>query len=235
MKDIKKSRTRIAAVTTAAVLAGAAALAGTAQAAVTTDTTALRNAVTVGGVMAHLNEFQAIADANNDTRQAGTPGHDASVDYVEGLLDDAGYITTRQEFSYQRSTLLGASLAMTAPTTQTYAYGTDYLEMSFTGGGTASAPVTNVDINLVGDRASTSGCETGDFTGFPAGNIALIQRGSCNFSVKADNAAAAGASGVIIFNQGDDASNPERLDLFGGTLGSPGPQHSRGQHIVRPG
>ena len=86
MKDIQKSRTRIAAVTTAAVLAGAAALAGTAQAAVTTDTTALRQAVTVEGVMDHLEAFQAIADANDGNRAAGTPGHDASVDYVEGLL-----------------------------------------------------------------------------------------------------------------------------------------------------
>ena len=93
--------------------------------------------------------------------------------------------------------------------------------MEFSGGGTASAPVTDVDINLVGDRASTSGCETGDFAGFPAGNIALIQRGSCNFSVKADNAVAAGASGVIIFNQGNDVPGDDRFDLFGGTLDPP--------------
>ena len=220
MKHIR-SRTKIAAISAAAVLAGASALAGTAQAAVTVDTQELRDAVTVGGVMEHLEAFQDIADANEDNRQAGTGGHDDSVDYVEAALDAAGYVTTRQAFSYQRSTLLGASLAMTAPATQSYTYGTDYLEMSFTGGGTASAPVTNVDINLVGDRASTSGCETADFAGFPAGNIALIQRGSCNFSVKADNAATAGASGVIIFNQGNDAPNPERFDLFGGTLGPP--------------
>ena len=55
-----------------------------------------------------------------------------------------------------------------------------------------------------------------DFTGFPAGNIALIQRGICNFAVKALNAEAAGASAVIIFNQGN--AGP-RSDLIVGTLG----------------
>jgi PA domain len=37
---------------------------------------------------------------------------------------------------------------------------------------------------------------------FPAGSIALIQHGTCTFRAKVDNAAAAGAVGVIIFNEG---------------------------------
>ena len=49
------------------------------------------------------------------------------------------------------------------------------------------------------------------------GNIALIQRGTCNFGVKADNAKAAGAVAVIIFNEGQ----PGRTGLMGGTLGPP--------------
>ncbi|WP_234411105.1 M28 family peptidase [Nocardioides terrigena] len=222
MKNIRKSRTRIAAVTTAAVLAGAAALAGTAQAAVTTDTAALRQAVTVGGVMEHLEAFQAIADANFDTRQAGTPGHDASVDYIEDLLDDAGYTTTRQPFSYERVDFTGSSMARTAPAPETYTLGVDYFPMDFSGGGSVIArPVTAVDINLGGDRASTSGCEADDFATFPAGNIALLQRGTCAFAVKADNAIAAGASAVIVFNQGNVVPGDDRLSLFGGTLDPP--------------
>lgn len=39
-----------------------------------------------------------------------------------------------------------------------------------------------------------------DFTGFPAGAIALIERGDCNVSDKAVNAQKAGASAVIIYN-----------------------------------
>ena len=54
--------------------------------------------------------------------------------------------------------------------------------------------------------SSASGCSAGDFTGFTAGNIALIQRGTCNFGMKVLNAQAAGASGVIIFNEGNPAA-----------------------------
>ena len=72
-----------------------------------------------------------------------------------------------------------------------------------------------VDINLVPPRASTSGCEAADFAGFPAGSIALIQRGTCTFAVKAVNAQAAGAAAVIIFNQGN---TPDREGLIVGTL-----------------
>lgn len=220
MNPRRSNRTRAGAVS-AAALASTLVLSSTVHAAVKTDTRPLRDAVTVAGVMDHLEAFQAIANANGGNRQAGTSGHDESVDYVEDLLDAAGYVTTRQEFTYERADFTGSSLAMTAPTAQTYTLGTDYYPMDFSGGGTASAPVTAVDINLTGDRASTSGCETADFAGFPAGNIALIQRGSCNFSVKADNAIAAGASAVIVFNQGNVDPDDDRLSLFGGTLDPP--------------
>ncbi|MFW5470924.1 M28 family peptidase [Knoellia sp. CPCC 206435] len=215
------SRFRVGAIAATAGLVGALAVAGTARAAVVTDTSALRTAVTAEGVVQHLEAFQAIADANNDNRQAGTSGHEASVDYVEGLLDAAGYDTWRQEFSYERVNFTGSSLTRTAPTAQAYTLGIDFFPMDFSGGGTAAAPVTAVDVNLVGDRASTSGCEASDFATFPAGHIALIQRGSCPFAQKADNAIAAEASGVIIFNQGNVDPADDRFGLFAGTLDPP--------------
>jgi hypothetical protein len=48
------------------------------------------------------------------------------------------------------------------------------------------------------------------------GKIALIQRGSCNFGVKVLNAKAAGAVGVVIFNEGN--SNPDRTAVLSGSL-----------------
>ena len=60
-----------------------------------------------------------------------------------------------------------------------------------------------------------------DFAGFPAGNIALIQRGTCFFRDKVDNAAAAGASAVIVFNQGNVVPDDDRFGLFFGTLDPP--------------
>jgi subtilisin family serine protease len=52
-----------------------------------------------------------------------------------------------------------------------------------------------------GTPASTAdGCAAANFAGFPAGSIALIRRGTCTFNVKSLNAQAAGAAGVIIYN-----------------------------------
>ena len=63
----------------------------------------------------------------------------------------------------------------------------------------------------VGDaNGNTSGCEDSDFLGFPTGGIALMQRGSCGFAVKALNAQEAGAAGVVIMNEGQ----PGRTDLL---------------------
>ncbi|MBM7504627.1 M28 family metallopeptidase [Agromyces aurantiacus] len=212
---------RIGAIAATAAVSGSLIIAGTAQAATVTDTSALRDAVTVDGVMDHLEAFQAIADANGGNRAAGTPGHVASVDYIQALLDEAGYTTWRQPFTYERTDFTGTSMSQTAPTPTPYGLGVDYYPMDYSGGGDVTATVTAVDLNLSGDRASTSGCEAADFAGFPAGDIALIQRGSCSFAQKADNAAAAGAAAVIVFNQGNDVPGDDRFGLFGGTLDAP--------------
>jgi Zn-dependent M28 family amino/carboxypeptidase len=192
-----------------------------AQAGIGTDTTPLRAAVTAEGIIEHLAAFQAIADANHDNRAAGTSGHVASAEYVESQLQAAGYETDRQYFTYDKTIVDTAVLAQTAPGTATYAYNTDYTEMSFSSEGDVTAAVTAVDVNLVGDRASTSGCEDSDFAGFPAGNIALIQRGTCTFREKADNALQFGASAVIIFNQGNVSDTEDREGLLFGTLDPP--------------
>ncbi|AUZ89122.1 peptidase M28, partial [Arthrobacter agilis] len=42
-------------------------------------------------IISHLQELQAIADANDGNRAAGTSGHVASAEYIEGQLQAAGY------------------------------------------------------------------------------------------------------------------------------------------------
>ena len=85
-------------------------------------------------------------------------------------------------------------------------------------GDTGVATITAVDLTLSptpAQRVSTSGCEAADFATFPAGNIALMQRGSCPFALKVTNAQAAGAVGAIIFNSG----TPGNEGVVAGTLG----------------
>ncbi|MBG6238392.1 Zn-dependent M28 family amino/carboxypeptidase [Mycetocola sp. CAN_C7] len=179
----------------------------------------LRKAVTATGVNQHLKALQKVADANGGNRAAGTPGHVASAAYMEAKLKKAGYTTWRQPFTYDKSVVDTAVLDQTAPTTVSYEYGVDFVEATNASEGDISGAVQAVDVNLVGDRASTSACEDTDFDNFTAGSIALVQRGTCDFRTKAENALANGAVGVIIFNQGNASESEDREALFGGTLG----------------
>jgi Zn-dependent M28 family amino/carboxypeptidase len=169
----------------------------------------LLQCVTLAGVRRHQAALQAIADANGGVRAAGTPGYEQSVQYIVGKMTAAGYNVTLNAFPFTYVAL--PVLRQTAPLAAAYESG------SFTGSGfgDVTAGVTAVDVNLVPPRANTSGCEVADFAGFPVGNIALVQRGTCAFAAKALNAQAAGASAVIIFNQGN---TPDREPLITGTL-----------------
>ena len=173
----------------------------------------LLGCVTLEGVREHQAAFQAIADANDDpfypgTRAAGTEGYANSVEYVAGLLEDAGYEVTLDPVDITFN--FPAELRQLTPVAADYETGV------FTGSGfgTVEGQVIPVDINLTGDRASTSGCEAADFAGIDwsgDADIALVQRGTCFFGTKAFNAEQAGAEAVIIFNQGN---TPDREGLI---------------------
>jgi Zn-dependent M28 family amino/carboxypeptidase len=208
-----RSRPRVgvlAAVAVAAVLAlpGGTALAAPSNAACDNRNNntydKLLECVRVEGVRAHQAALQAIANANGGNRFSGFPGYDASVDYVVETLEAAGYDPEVQAFDYLAFEVVGPStLQQVAPGSITYRENVDFGAITQSDPGDVTAPVTPVDLQLGLGNTSTSGCEASDFAGFPSGNIALLQRGSCTFELKAENAAAAGAVGIVIFNQGD--------------------------------
>ena len=178
----------------------------------------LQECVTLDGVREHQAALQDVADANGGTRAAGTPGATESAAYVAGRLEAAGYDVTIQEFSFSFFEETGPTiLEQVSPVPTTYVDQVDYDLMEYSDSGDVTAPVEAVDLDLGLGNTSTSGCEPEDFAGFTPGAIALIQRGACTFRLKADNAEAAGAVGVIIFNQGN---TEDRLGLLFGTLGS---------------
>ena len=178
----------------------------------------LLECVKVEGLLEHEQALQDIANDNNGTRASGTSGYADSLDYVEGRLSAAGYLVSRQEFSFHKFEVIGPSaLQQTAPNAITYVEGTDFGPTPQSEPGDVTAAVTAVDIQLGLGNTSSSGCEAGDFAGFPAGNIALIQRGTCTFELKGENAAAAGALGVLFFNQGNTTA-PDRNGIPAVTL-----------------
>jgi Zn-dependent M28 family amino/carboxypeptidase len=169
-------------------------------------------------VISRLDALQEIADLNNNTRAAGLEGYDASVDYIKTELTRMGYEVTLNGFDfnafYERS---DGMLTALAPEALSYEWNVDFTYMEQTEAGDVTGVVEAVDLDLGVGNGSTSGCEPEDFAGFTPGNIALIQRGACTFQAKAENAAAAGAVGAIIFNQGNSDS---RKGLIDGTLGA---------------
>jgi aminopeptidase Y len=155
----------------------------------------LLECVQVEGVREHQAEFQAIADDTGGTRASGTPGYVASVDYVVERMTAAGYNVTTQDFDYVNFFELSPTIlqqVVPGPVTDLPNF-----IMSYSGSGDVTASVTALPAP---PTDATPGCEPTDFAGFTAGTIALISRGACTFQSKAENAAAAGAVAVVIYN-----------------------------------
>ena len=68
--------------------------------------------VTGDGAFRHLEELQRIADGNGGNRALGTPGYDASVEYVARTLRDAGYTVETPEFTARSFSVQDARLTV---------------------------------------------------------------------------------------------------------------------------
>ena len=173
----------------------------------------------LAGVRAHLAALQEIANRSNGNRAAGTAGYDASARYVAGRMRAAGYRVRLQELTFPFVSDRSAPELRALGEAWAFRAGRDYVTLAYSGSGRVEAPVVAVDLLVPSPEAnsSTSGCEASDFAGFPRQAVALLQRGTCTFREKIDNAVAAGASGVVLANEGA----PGRTSVFTGTLGPP--------------
>lgn len=118
-------------------------------------------------------------------RAAGTDGEKRAANYIRDQLASYGYAVSLQPFPVQSVIDIGTTLGVIAPQQQTI----PALALQASGNGTVQ---TNVVLAGLG--------RTGDFPPDTSGKIALVQRGEITFGDKVANAAAAGAVGVIIYN-----------------------------------
>lgn len=163
----------------------------------------LQRAVTVEAMVGHLGKLQKIADANAGTRAIGTPGYDASVDYVVEVLRDKGFDVQTPEFQTKVFTSKEPDLTVAGAGVTAHA-----LQFS------AGTPPNGVSGPLVqAPIEETPGCAPSDYSGLPVkGAVVLVDRGSCHFSEKQTIAAKLGAVALIIANNVDE-------EKMGGTLG----------------
>jgi Zn-dependent M28 family amino/carboxypeptidase len=163
----------------------------------------LRGRVTTDAMMAHLTKLQDIANANGNTRAVGTPGYDASVDYVVGKLRDKGFDVQTVQFD--------ARVFHSDPGSVTVADKKfDARALEFT----LATPPVGVTGPLVAVPVDASpGCNASDYDNLPInGAVVLVDRGTCPFAQKENAAVQRGAVAMVI------ADNVVE-EHMGGTLG----------------
>ena len=181
--------------------------------------------VSVPEITEHQVALQRIASLNDDTREVFSSGYQESLDYVVSTLRDAGYRPRVDQFNFPFwAETQPPVLNMVAPTPKTYVPGdaedndlptADFITMA----NSPTVELTNAPVFPVGGiidpptGGSTSGCAAGDYAGV-SGKVALVQRGTCAFVDKWSLAQAAGATGVIIYNEGNTPArqNPIFVD-----------------------
>lgn len=164
----------------------------------------LSEQVTTNAMLEHLKKLQEIADANGGTRAVGTPGYDASVDYVVEVLRNNGFDVQTPKFDARVFDSKPGELTVGPTKIEVRA-----LEFSL------PTPGDGVTGPLVAARADddTPGCTAEDYDGMPvAGAVLLVDRGTCSFTEKEAAAAAKGAVALIIADNVDE-------EKMGGTLG----------------
>jgi Zn-dependent M28 family amino/carboxypeptidase len=177
-----------------------------ASGAATEYATTLSKQVSADAMMGHLAKLQDIANANNGNRALGTPGYDASADYVAKALRDKGFDVQTPEFEVHLPFADDPQLTVGGATIEAkplqFTIGTPPEGVS---GPLVAAPVDD-----------TPGCTASDYDGLPVqGAVVLVDRGKCQFTIKQSVAAERGAKALIVANNEDG-------DEMGGTLGEEG-------------
>lgn len=171
-------------------------------------------------VKANLKAIDQITTKHNYNRVAGSRCYDQAALYVATKMWLAGYRIQTQQFKILDFVEINPPLfEQKSPNPKVYnpKAADGFYGMQYSPSGDVTGVIQPVDIILPpGDTANsnTSGCEMDDFKNFQPGRIALIQRGTCTFRAKALNAQAAGATAVIVFNEGQKG----RTDATIGTL-----------------
>jgi Zn-dependent M28 family amino/carboxypeptidase len=165
---------------------------------------ALRNRVTTDAMMAHLSKLQDIANANNGTRAVGTPGYEATVDYVVKTLHNSGFDVQTPEFSAR---VFRADKGLVTVNDKTV----DGSAVEYSRG-TGPDGVTGPLVSAA--AGGQPGCTASDYDGLPVqGAVVLVDRGGCPFHQKEDAAAARGAVAMVISDNVDEQQ-------MSGTLGA---------------
>lgn len=163
----------------------------------------LADKVTADGMYAHLEKLADIATANGGNRADGTPGFDASVDYVAGVLRDKGFDVQTPEFD---------RLATSSPGRPTLVVSGRSFPVTQASPLVTTAPGGLSAVTLRPQRPS--GCIAGDYGSVDVrGALAIVDDKGCSAVDKQNAAVARGAVGVLVVSDPD--SSGSSAGLFG--------------------
>lgn len=134
-------------------------------------------------------QVQALA-GQIGSRPAGSAAYDRAVDYAVDQLRQWGYQPTLQTFPLQVFDDRGSRVCAHSDSSATVDLAADTL--TYSAAGDLEAPLVAAGLGQPTDVAAVD----------VRGKIALIKRGELRFSDKVANAAAAGALGVVVYNDG---------------------------------
>jgi Zn-dependent M28 family amino/carboxypeptidase len=157
--------------------------------------------VTADGMDTHLRKLQEIADANRGSRAEGTPGYDASVDYVVQVLKDKGFDVTTPEFDRLDRTE-GGNPTLTVSGRGYHVDQASLLVTTPPGG-----------LNAITRRPQKpAGCTAADYGTVPVRNaIAVVDETGCSVADKQDAAIAKGAVGLLVVSAPGTSGSPAGL------------------------
>ncbi|KAK7550239.1 hypothetical protein IWX49DRAFT_235966 [Phyllosticta citricarpa] len=164
------------------------------------DSSRLQAAISIDALLDKSQDLQDIAYATpGRNRVFGSQGHNDTVAYIVELL------TTPPFNDYYDVTTQSFQAEYSAGNASLLVDGTDrgVSLMTYSPSGSVSAPLVQV---------RNPGCSASDYPSDVSGAIVLIERGTCDFGLKAAYAGAAGAAGAIIYNNAEGN--------LSGTLGS---------------
>ena len=176
----------------------------------------LAESIRIDDVMAHLNELQRIANAENGTRAIGTLGFNRTLTYIAGYLRNntnlnvsMDYFPVRQ-FALVRNPTLTSSIS-NQPKNYTYsaAAGADFYHVRF------STSVTFVNFTQL-VAVPDLGCSDANWiqaSPSPAGRVALVKRGSCTYAEKGTLAAKYNVSALLFYNDGLSADRMDPIEV----------------------
>jgi hypothetical protein len=157
--------------------------------------------VTADGMYTHLRKLQDIAGANKGSRAEGTPGYDASADYVAQVLKNKGFDVQTPEFDRLDRTEGGNPTLTVAGR----GYHVDQASLLVT------TPPGGVNaITLRPQKAA--GCTAADYGAVSVkGAIAVVDDTGCSVGNKQNAAIANGAVGLLVVSQPGTSGSPAGL------------------------